>query len=93
MRKVNKEIAKKIWEMHSKGYSYNKIALELNLSIPTIHNTIKKIKLLGEKYFEELEKRRESKKITRYFHTAKYLIKKLPKSIVKKILESYGKEA
>ena len=96
MRKVNKEIAKKILELHGRGYSYNKIALELDLDVTTVYRTIKKIRELGEgweKHFEQEKKERPDKKIVRYFHTAKSLIKKLPKSIVKKILESYGEEA
>jgi orotate phosphoribosyltransferase-like protein len=96
MQKVDKEIAKKILELHNKGYSYNKIALQLNLSIITIYKTIKKIKELlekGEDWEKYFEKERSTNKRSKYFYIAKYLVKKLPKNIVKKIFESYGKKA
>ena len=98
MQKVDKEIAKKIWELHNKGYSYNKIALELNLSVITIYKTIKKIKELlekgedWEKHFE-IERKESTNKKSKYFYIAKYLVKKLPKSIAKKILENYATKA
>jgi orotate phosphoribosyltransferase-like protein len=97
MQKVDKEVAKKIWELHNKGYSYNKIALELNLSVITIYKTVKKIKELlekgedWEKHFE-IERKESTNKRSKYFYIAKYLVKKLPKDIVKKIFESYDKK-
>jgi transposase len=85
--KVNKELAKKILEMHNKGYSYNKIALELGISPMTAYNTIKKIRLFGEEYLKKLEEKSTTDKRTRaYFRVAKCLIKKIPKNLAKKIL-------